>query len=48
MVLPFASIIGIVSLDPLFFVYVIIGLTIADALIVYFGIKSFRRESILG
>ncbi|EET89774.1 MAG: ABC transporter permease subunit [Candidatus Micrarchaeales archaeon] len=48
LVLPFASIIGIVSLDPLFFVYVIMGLTIADALIVYFGIRSFRRESILG
>lgn len=47
LVLPFASIFGVVDLSPVFFLEVIAFLTVVDACIIYFGIKSFRKESIL-
>jgi ABC-2 type transport system permease protein len=47
LVLPFASIFGVVDLTPSFFLQVIVFLVVLDAIIIYFGIRSFRKESIL-
>ena len=47
LVMPFISVLGIAALTFNFFAYLIIGLAILDALIIYIGIKTFRKESIL-
>ncbi len=47
LVLPFTSILGISDLSPTFFLEVMAFLIVVDAGIIYFGIKSFRKESIL-
>ncbi|ASI14254.1 ABC2-1 family ABC transporter permease [Candidatus Mancarchaeum acidiphilum] len=47
LVLPFASIIGLAVLNVEFLVSAIVILAILDAIIMYLGIKSFRKESIL-
>jgi ABC-type Na+ efflux pump permease subunit len=47
LVLPFVSIFGVVNLTPVFFLEVMAFLVIVDIAIVHFGIKSFRKESIL-
>jgi ABC-2 type transport system permease protein len=47
LVMPFISILGIAALTFNFFVYLIIVLAIVDAVIIYIGIKTFHRESIL-
>ncbi len=47
LVLPFTSILGIADLTPGFFLGVMVFLFILDIGVVYFGIKSFRKESIL-
>ena len=47
LVLPFVSIIGIADLNSFFFSAIIILLIIIDSIILYVGIKSFRKESIL-
>ena len=47
LVLPFASIFGVVDLTPTFFLEVMTALTVIDAFIIYFGIASFKKEAIL-
>ena len=47
LIMPFISILGIANLTVSFFLWVILALLIADAVIVYVGIRSFRKESIL-
>ncbi|MDE1767978.1 MAG: ABC transporter permease subunit [Candidatus Micrarchaeota archaeon] len=47
LVLPFTSIFGVVDLTPTFFAVVMLFLIVADLAIIYFGIKSFKKESIL-
>ena len=47
LVLPFVSIFGVVDLTPAFFLEVMAFLVIADIAIIYLGIKSFKKESIL-
>lgn len=47
LVLPFASIFGVVDLSPAFFIEVIVFLTAIDLCIIYLGIKSFKKEAIL-
>jgi ABC-type transport system involved in multi-copper enzyme maturation permease subunit len=47
LVLPFASIFGAVDLTPAFFFWVMAFLAVVDVAIIYFGIRSFRKEAIL-
>lgn len=47
LVLPFTSILGIANLTPYFFLEVMLFLVVVDIAIIYFGIKSFRKEAIL-
>ena len=47
LLMPFASIFGAAQITFLFMLYLIIGLALADIVIVYIAIKRFRRESML-
>jgi ABC-2 type transport system permease protein len=47
LVMPFISILGLATLTVAFFLWVIVALLAADAVIIYIGIKSFRKENIL-
>jgi ABC-type Na+ efflux pump permease subunit len=47
LVLPFASILGIADLTPLFFAQMLAALVLLDVAVVYLGIRSFRKEAIL-
>ncbi len=47
LIMPFVSILGIADLTVAFFVYAIAALALIDVIIVYVGVKSFRKESIL-
>jgi ABC-type Na+ efflux pump permease subunit len=47
LVMPFISVLGIAALTFYFFLYLIIFLAVLDTVIIYVGIKSFRKESII-
>jgi ABC-2 type transport system permease protein len=47
LIIPFTSILGIATLDSRFFIYTIVILALLGALILYVGVKSFKKESIL-
>jgi ABC-type Na+ efflux pump permease subunit len=47
LVMPFISIIGLATLTVSFFLWVIAALLAADVVIIYVGVKSFRKENIL-
>ncbi|MDE1865040.1 MAG: ABC transporter permease [Candidatus Micrarchaeota archaeon] len=47
LVMPFISILGLANLTVSFFSWVIVVLLIADTLILYIGVKTFRKENIL-
>ncbi len=47
LIMPFISILGLANLTVSFFSWVILALIIVDALILYIGVKSFRKENIL-
>ena len=47
LVIPFISVLGIAALTFSFFAYLIVLLAVIDTIIIYVGIKSFRKESIL-
>ncbi len=47
LIMPFAAILGIANLTVAFFEWVLVFLIILDSLILYVGIKSFRKEAIL-
>jgi ABC-type Na+ efflux pump permease subunit len=47
LVIPFASVLGVAVLDATFFIYAISALLLLDAVVLYVGIKSFRKEAIL-
>ncbi len=45
--MPFAAILGIADLSVDFFAWLIAVLAVADVLIIYLGVKSFRKEFML-
>ncbi len=47
LVMPFISVLGIAALSFAFLLHLIIFLAIIDVVIIYVGVKSFRKESIL-
>lgn len=47
LVMPFISILGIANLTVTFFLWIDAFLFIADVVIVYMGVRSFRKENIL-
>lgn len=47
LIMPFASILGFAALTVAFFEQVILLLVVVDAIVLYVGITSFRKESIL-
>ncbi len=47
LIIPFTSILGIADLTVSFFIEIIAGLIVVDAAVIYFGIRSFRKEAIL-
>jgi hypothetical protein len=47
LVMPFAAILGIADLSVGFFGWLIAALAVADVLIIYLGVKSFRKEFML-
>lgn len=47
LIMPFVSILGLGSLTVSFFEWVIVALIVADAAIIYAGIRTFRKENIL-
>ncbi len=47
LVLPFVSMLGVADLTPDFFAKVMAALIVADAVVMYVGLRSFRKESIL-
>jgi ABC-type Na+ efflux pump permease subunit len=47
LIMPFAAILGIANLSVGFFEWLIVVLAFADALIIYLGVKSFRKEFML-
>lgn len=47
LIMPFISILGFANLTTQFFEYVIVFLAVLDACVLYLGVRSFRKESIL-
>ena len=47
LLLPFASIFGVVDLTVAFMLYTIMALAVADLIIVYLGTRTFRKEALL-
>jgi ABC-2 type transport system permease protein len=47
LIMPFASILDFININTGFFIQVMIVLSIVDLAIIYFGVKSFRKESLL-
>jgi ABC-type Na+ efflux pump permease subunit len=47
LLMPFASIFGATRITFLFMLYLIVGLAVADLIIIYIAVKKFRRESML-
>lgn len=47
LVMPFASITGLASLSIAFFTWLIGILVVADAIILYLGVKTFKKDNIL-
>ena len=47
LIMPFVSILGFADLSVSFFVYLNLGLLILDTIILYIGVKSFKREYML-
>jgi ABC-2 type transport system permease protein len=47
LVMPFVSILGLASLTVSFFIWFIVFLAIADMIIVYVGVRTFKKENML-
>lgn len=47
LIMPFVSILGVATLDVTFFIYTIAALVVLDIVVLYAGIKLFKKESIL-